>query len=281
MKKRLFFSVSILIFLLTSLLLAYARITWYQTGTTQTLTISEGWNFVGFPTSISRAELGLVVVFEFRNNKWQRFEGQTLEQFKGYFVATAQHKSVAYTLPATIPRISLTKGWNTISIPVEIKIKDARFKGEIIGQKLGFYIYSGRWVGLNVEMVLTPGNGYLVYAQEAGELSYAKEAAPTCTDKVKNGAETDIDCGGWICPKCANSKECNMDYDCGSGICKNHLCIPSTCINKVKDSDETDIDCGGMICLQCEKDKECKSDNDCVSKRCVSNKCVAPAKSRF
>ena len=27
---------------------------------------------------------------------------------------------------------------------------------------------------------------------------------PTCTDKKKNGQETDVDCGGGTCPKCAD-----------------------------------------------------------------------------
>ena len=30
---------------------------------------------------------------------------------------------------------------------------------------------------------------------------------PTCTDKKLNGAETDVDCGGGTCPKCANAKK--------------------------------------------------------------------------
>src|SRR4029079_4282576 len=40
---------------------------------------------------------------------------------------------------------------------------------------------------------------------------------PTCSDNVKNGTETDKDCGG-TCPKCADGKGCNVAADCVSGL---------------------------------------------------------------
>lgn len=50
--------------------------------------------------------------------------------------------------------------------------------------------------------------------------------APTCSDGVKNGTETDIDCGG-NCPPCANSRTCVTHTDCQSGLCSAGVC--STC----------------------------------------------------
>ena len=41
----------------------------------------------------------------------------------------------------------------------------------------------------------------------------------SCTDKVKNGDETDEDCGGATCAKCALGKECKVNGDCASGTC--------------------------------------------------------------
>jgi hypothetical protein len=41
----------------------------------------------------------------------------------------------------------------------------------------------------------------------------------SCTDTVKNGAETDVDCGGGTCAKCPNDKRCAMPADCTSGNC--------------------------------------------------------------
>jgi len=46
----------------------------------------------------------------------------------------------------------------------------------------------------------------------------------SCTDKVKNGLETDVDCGGGICPKCAGGKKCIKPSDCQSGVCSGGSC---------------------------------------------------------
>lgn len=45
-------------------------------------------------------------------------------------------------------------------------------------------------------------------------------AAPSCSDKIKNQDETDIDCGGSTCSVCANGKICNnLDSNCASQYC--------------------------------------------------------------
>jgi hypothetical protein len=51
--------------------------------------------------------------------------------------------------------------------------------------------------------------------------------APTCTDGVKNGIETDIDCGGGsLCPACEAGKACALPGDCASRVCTDGICIP-------------------------------------------------------
>ncbi|MEZ4262481.1 MAG: hypothetical protein R3B36_25585 [Polyangiaceae bacterium] len=42
---------------------------------------------------------------------------------------------------------------------------------------------------------------------------------PAPDDGVKNGDETDVDCGGAIAPGCAPGKDCQLNTDCGSGGC--------------------------------------------------------------
>ncbi len=54
--------------------------------------------------------------------------------------------------------------------------------------------------------------------------------APTCTDGIKNGQETGIDCGGPTCPPCAAAP---------------------TCTDGIKNGQETGIDCGGPTCPPC------------------------------
>jgi hypothetical protein len=48
--------------------------------------------------------------------------------------------------------------------------------------------------------------------------------AATCSDKVKNGDEADVDCGGASCGKCADTKQCSAPSDCESGVCTSGVC---------------------------------------------------------
>jgi len=50
------------------------------------------------------------------------------------------------------------------------------------------------------------------------------QCQPSCTDGIKNGTETDIDCGGGTCPTCATGKMCATGADCTSGICSGGQC---------------------------------------------------------
>lgn len=48
---------------------------------------------------------------------------------------------------------------------------------------------------------------------------YFQVVQNTCYDNIKNGDETDIDCGGKTCNKCADEKNCLNNLDCNSGFC--------------------------------------------------------------
>ena len=102
-------------------------------------------------------------------------------------------------------------------------------------------------------------------------------AAPKCTDKVKNGSESDMDCGG-TCPACADGKTCTKATDCSSGVCDatSGLCLAPTCGDKVKNGVETDVDCGGATCPACASGKACSYSTDCDKGICEQNKCRLP-----
>ncbi len=52
----------------------------------------------------------------------------------------------------------------------------------------------------------------------------------TCSDGLKNGTETDTDCGGGGgCAKCANGKRCNEASDCAGNLCVDGYCCNTTC----------------------------------------------------
>ena len=47
-----------------------------------------------------------------------------------------------------------------------------------------------------------------------------------CNNGVKDGAETDIDCGGGTCAACATGKTCAVPADCSTAACGNAVCVP-------------------------------------------------------
>jgi cysteine-rich repeat protein len=91
----------------------------------------------------------------------------------------------------------------------------------------------------------------------------------SCSDSVKNGAETDIDCGGPDCGACDIGATCAEATDCLSGVCADDLtCAAPTCDDLIKNGAETDTDCGGSDCPACDVGMTCAEATDCVSSVC-------------
>jgi hypothetical protein len=117
--------------------------------------------------------------------------------------------------------------------------------------------------------------GCLVDADCGGKICKGTICVPTgCSDGLKNGAETDVDCGG-PCSPCANALHCVLAVDCQSGVCKGKICKPPTCLDFVKNGGESDVDCGGA-CLPCGDGKGCGDPSDCFSGVCASDVCCTP-----
>jgi hypothetical protein len=89
--------------------------------------------------------------------------------------------------------------------------------------------------------------------------------ASQCSDHRKDGLETDVDCGGGICPKCSTGTNCTQDSDCLSNACDAValLCVPSQCADHRADGSESDVDCGGGVCAACAVGKHCNVNLDC------------------
>ena len=102
--------------------------------------------------------------------------------------------------------------------------------------------------------------------------------APACPDGIKNGSETDIDCGGASCPKCADGKGCKVAGDCANAVCLGSplACQPASCNDNATNGTETDVDCGGSNCQPCALAKGCKANADCSSGVCTGNQCRCP-----
>jgi hypothetical protein len=107
--------------------------------------------------------------------------------------------------------------------------------------------------------------------------------ANPCADHQRDGAETDVDCGGGTCPACATGLRCLADTDCTSQACDgvSLTCVASQCADHRRDGAETDVDCGGGTCPVCSVGLRCTTDTDCMSMACDgvsfvcdSNQCV-------
>ena len=96
-----------------------------------------------------------------------------------------------------------------------------------------------------------------------------------CMDQQKDGAETDVDCGGGVCSACADGKKCQSGSDCASSVCKqgSKVCQAPSCFDSVKNGTETDVDCGGSCNAKCSTNKACQVNADCSSNSCVNSKC--------
>ncbi len=76
-------------------------------------------------------------------------------------------------------------------------------------------------------------------------------AAPSCTDGLLNGDESDADCGGATCEGCPTDAACVTNSDCASGVCDDVNCAAPACDDGIQNGDETDVDCGGATCEPC------------------------------
>jgi plastocyanin len=103
--------------------------------------------------------------------------------------------------------------------------------------------------------------------------------AVSCTDTVKDGTETDVDCGGATCrgqnKLCAVGKTCAVSADCASLFCNPSTlkCATPTCTDTFANGTESDVDCGGTCATKCANGKLCGGGTDCASGVCNSGIC--------
>ena len=61
--------------------------------------------------------------------------------------------------------------------------------------------------------------------EAAGETCYNDSVCVSCTNALKDGSESDVDCGGTCATKCAAGKDCNGNADCAGGNCSGGKCM--------------------------------------------------------
>jgi hypothetical protein len=87
-----------------------------------------------------------------------------------------------------------------------------------------------------------------------------------CFDRLLDGGESDVDCGGG-CRSCEGGALCRDASDCETPSCDAGRCAAPSCTDGVMDGIETDVDCGSL-CGDCAVGKRCFSDSDCASGEC-------------
>lgn len=114
----------------------------------------------------------------------------------------------------------------------------------------------------------------------------------SCADGIKNGTESDVDCGGPCFRKCSIGKACAGDGDCASGhccggvcraccanddcptyVCSGNVCQSATCDDGVRNGDESDVDCGGPCSRKCLDGRRCSVASDCQNGFCNGGNC--------
>ena len=122
-------------------------------------------------------------------------------------------------------------------------------------------------------------NGPLDCASGACREGVCHEVSPA--NGVKDGDETDVDCGGSSAPACVDGKACVAAADCQSAVCTGNVCQAPTSTDGVKNGTETDVDCGGGAptnAPRCQTGDACAETSDCAAVLCnAQNTCAAPA----
>lgn len=98
----------------------------------------------------------------------------------------------------------------------------------------------------------------------------------TCGDGIKNGGETDVDCGTSCARPCAVSNGCATGADCIEKVCANEICQPPTGTDGAQNGDESGVDCGGILtgAARCAVGAACLVNTDCESRGCSNGLCI-------
>jgi len=99
----------------------------------------------------------------------------------------------------------------------------------------------------------------------SGRCSTSAPADP-CHDRVRDGDETDVDCGG-SCGRCPAAFACLVPGDCQTAACDAGRCRAPSCSDGIVDGFESDLDCGGN-CGGCALGKGCSVEHDCAVGSC-------------
>jgi hypothetical protein len=83
-----------------------------------------------------------------------------------------------------------------------------------------------------------------------------------CTDGIRNGAETDVDCGGGRCPRCQGGQTCTNRNDCHTALCDGGTCQSCTAAS------DCGLDTDGSMCF-CRDNAATPGERMCTRQTCT------------
>jgi hypothetical protein len=75
-----------------------------------------------------------------------------------------------------------------------------------------------------VPLAERPATGGRTVGKELGTFE-SVTVVTGCWDRIQGQSETDVDCGGRVCPKCTAGKKCIYNRDCLSNNCNAGTCL--------------------------------------------------------
>jgi hypothetical protein len=88
--------------------------------------------------------------------------------------------------------------------------------------RTGYFSLIGNYTGY-IEVLASMGRG--LDQPRGGYIGvFGPCGGPTCSDAVKDGFETGVDCGGPACGPCASGAACLASSDCQKGNCAGLVC---------------------------------------------------------
>lgn len=197
---------------------------------------------------------------------------------KGYLVKNCQNPQEISLSPTadsaaqggwiTTKKIESGVATTTISI-------DQSFEA---GKRHYFFVFGCQWIEAGEDAEENPA-GWDCHGDDDNPSKWMMTSftVESCTDGVKNGDETDVDCGGTCGSNCIQGKRCQLATDCQQPLScgVNNQCT-SFCSDGKLNPSETDIDCGGSCGATCLTGKSCQQNTDCqqglqcnVQKQCA------------
>ncbi|MGE5186155.1 MAG: hypothetical protein ACM31C_29065, partial [Acidobacteriota bacterium] len=122
---------------------------------------------------------------------------------------------------------------------------------------------------LHAVHMISVGFGVHLVPCDSGECARST-VTDTCHDRIVDGDESDVDCGGSCALRCPGGEACHSVADCQTAGCDSGTCRAPSCSDGIRDGIESGPDCGDLAgCAKCANGQPCAVNTDCASNNCA------------